>query len=157
MNRCTHILVVDDNPLLRLLLSECLTVANCNIVEAGSADEAMELLEADEAFDLVMTDVEMPGSMNGIALANVIHGRWPDIALIVTSGCVRPTAEMLPARAEFIRKPSRPQDVVRVVQSLIQNRIDSLVTSDRVTLPPIALIPPSLASEATVVAPATPA
>ena len=138
MHRRNHILVVDDNPLLRLLIAECLRAANYNIVEAGSADEAMDLLEAGEEFGLVMTDVEMPGSMNGIALAKVIHERWPDIALIVTSGRVRPAAETLPARAEFMGKPSRPADVVRAVQSLIQFRVDRVITGDRVTLPPIA-------------------
>ncbi|WP_336969798.1 response regulator [Sphingobium aromaticiconvertens] len=119
MRRGNLILVVDDNPVLRRLIVESLTVANYETVEACSADEALEFLRGSEKFGMVITDIEMPGSMDGVALANIVHERWPEIALIVTSGRVQPAAGALPRRAEFVKKPSRAHDFMRIVQSLI--------------------------------------
>jgi two-component system, response regulator PdtaR len=64
--------------------------AGYKIVEALNADEAIAILEMREDIRMVVTDVEMPGSMNGIKLARVIRDRWPPIELIVTSGTSRP-------------------------------------------------------------------
>ena len=123
MNRPHNtILVVEDNPLIRVMLCESLTVANYNIVEAGSADEAMALFEAEGPFSLVVTDIEMPGTMNGIGLANAIHERWPEVALIVTSGRVTPAAGVLPACAKFVPKPSPAQHFVGLADGLLSVR-----------------------------------
>ena len=119
VDRSDYLLVVEDNPLLRLLLAESLTIADYKVVETGSADEALKLLSRGKKFALVITDIEMPGSMDGLALANVIHERWPEIALIVTSGRVQPAAGELPIGAKFVKKPSVPHAFIQVVQSLL--------------------------------------
>lgn len=79
-------------------------------IEAGSADEALKILEDRNDIDVVFTDVNMPGSMSGLELAGIINNRWPKIGIIVTSGMVRPTRAAL-GRAGFIEKP---YDISRV-------------------------------------------
>lgn len=80
-------------------------------IEAGNADEALKILESRDDIDVVFTDVNMPGSMSGLQLAEIIRQRWPSIGIIVTSGMVRPTKGELPGEAGFIPKP---YDIARV-------------------------------------------
>ena len=67
-------------------VAERLAEQGCRIIEAANADDALRLLERNGHIDLVFTDVDMPGQMNGLVLANEICRRWPDISIIVTSG-----------------------------------------------------------------------
>src|SRR3546814_18566383 len=78
-----RLILVEDNALLRRTLSEVLKATNFEVVEANSADGALETLESGSQIDIVITDVEMPGSMDGIGLAKLIHQRWPTIHLLV--------------------------------------------------------------------------
>ena len=73
---------------------------------AGNADEAIPLLITHEGeITLVFTDVEMPGSMNGFALASHIAATWPEIGVLVASGRIEPDPGALPETAVFVRKP----------------------------------------------------
>ncbi len=81
------LLVVDDEPLVADFVREILEPEGFNIIAADSADTALTLLEKEDAnIDLLLTDIRMPGSMDGAQLANMVCQRWPDMPIIVMSG-----------------------------------------------------------------------
>ncbi len=107
-----QILVVEDDAWIRLWIEDALQDAGYPVMFAGNADEAVSILNSMSSFDYVITDIEMPGSMNGIRLAMLIRDRWPPIRIIIASGKHRPTANDLPAGAIFLAKPYREADLV---------------------------------------------
>lgn len=112
------VLVVDDDFLVRMNAVFLLEEAGFDTVQAGSADEAITLLEARSDIRVVFTDINMPGSMDGLALAHAIRRRWPPVELVLTSGYERVQDEEMPERGLFLGKPYQPTELVRVVQSL---------------------------------------
>lgn len=110
------ILVVEDEPLVRLILTEILSEAGYRVIEAANADEALLLLDARPDTRLMITDVRMPGSLDGFALARLAVRRWPGIGVIVTSGHALPDEGDLPARAAFLSKPWQPAALIEQVQ-----------------------------------------
>ena len=92
--------------------------AGFDVLEAGSADEAIALLEARRDIRIVFTDINMPGSMDGLRLAHAIRNRWPPIELVLTSGQMRVRNEDMPARGRFLSKPYEPSELVHAVRSL---------------------------------------
>jgi len=111
------ILVVEDDEIIRLAAVDLIERAGFETVEASSADEAINILEARPDIHLVFTDVEMPGTMDGIKLAHYIRDRWPPIKLIVASGRTIVEQSSLPEGARFFGKP---YDEADLVQSIIQ-------------------------------------
>ena len=105
------VMVIDDDVLERMGASYMFSDAGYRVLEAGSADEALRLLESNADVGLLFTDVSMPGSMNGSDLAHQVAARWPRIGLIVTSG--RPRPESLPLGSQFHAKPYEPTNVLR--------------------------------------------
>src|SRR3979490_2506859 len=88
-----------------------LSNAGYRVLEAGSADEALQFLESAADIRLLFTDVSMPGSMSGSDLAHRVVERWPGIGIIITSG--RPRPEAPPLGAQFHAKPYDPTKVLR--------------------------------------------
>jgi CheY-like chemotaxis protein len=113
------VLIVDDEPMLRMG-AVCL-IENCGftVYEADSADSAIRELERHEEIRLIFTDINMPGSMDGLKLAHYVRGRWPPVKIIITSGQLRPQPDALPEGAHFVAKPSDDTEVVAMVQHLI--------------------------------------
>lgn len=111
-------LIVEDDPLHQMmagnLVDECGLAAIC----AGNADQALTILESRDDISLVLTDVEMPGSMDGLMLVALIHRRWPPIQLIVVSGNVLRENVDLPPRGRFINKPYPPHELVYALKLL---------------------------------------
>jgi CheY-like chemotaxis protein len=99
------VLVVEDEPLIRLGLLSLVEEAGYTALEAGGADEAIRAIERDSDIRLVITDVDMPGSMDGIRLAHFVRDRWPPIQFIVISGKVDVLLNALPNGARFFTKP----------------------------------------------------
>ena len=99
------VLVVDDDPLVRVHSLFALEDAGYEVVEAGNAADALACLERRPDIGALFTDIRMPGSLDGVALANVVHERRPDIAILVTSGAEDVADGTLPATANFVRKP----------------------------------------------------
>jgi len=99
------VLVVDDEPLVRMLAVEVAEEAGFEVLEASNADEAVILLETVSGIRILMTDVDMPGSMDGLKLAAAVRDRWPPVEIIVVSGMQRPRIHELPERAIFFDKP----------------------------------------------------
>lgn len=110
------ILVVEDELLIRLMIAEALRDAGFGVVEAGTADEALTILENDSLVDLVFTDVRMPGTMDGIALMGLLRKTRPDLKLAIASGYSpdwpSPSPNLVDA---FIGKP---YDVKRTVDRI---------------------------------------
>jgi CheY-like chemotaxis protein len=99
------ILVVEDEVLVRVIAVSVAQNCGFEVLEASTADEAIEILESRSDIRLVFTDVNMPGSMNGLKLAHAVRGRWPPVELLVTSALGNITAKDLPERGRFLPKP----------------------------------------------------
>jgi CheY-like chemotaxis protein len=112
------ILIVEDEALVRALGVGIFADAGFRVIEAMNSDEALELLEADSEVQLLFTDVNMPGTIDGLALARQVRDRWPHIGIIVVSGQVTPKPQELPAGCRFHRKPYDPNTVVRHAREL---------------------------------------
>ena len=114
-----RILVVEDEPLLRMFNADMLSDAGFEVLEASDADEALRLLETTRDIKVVFTDVEMPGLIDGFALAERIEARWPDIGVVVTSGRrYPPRAFSAPAR-HFVPKPFAASEVVGMIDAFV--------------------------------------
>jgi CheY-like chemotaxis protein len=90
------VLVVEDEPLLMMSAVDIVENAGFEAVEAGNADEAVRILESRTDIRIVLTDIDMPGSINGLKLAAAVRDRWPPIEIIIVSGHVRPKDDELP-------------------------------------------------------------
>ena len=112
------VLVVEDEPLLRMMAAHVVEDAGFEPLEAANADEAVRVLEARSDIRIVFTDIDMPGSMNGMKLAAAVRSRWPPIGIIVTSGHYNIGADKLPARGVFFRKPYSDRDIIATLQRM---------------------------------------
>ena len=83
------VLIVDDEPLLRMLATEAVEDAGFAVLQAANADEAVAHLETNPDVALLFTDINMPGSMDGLTLAHTVQSRWPAIRILIVSGQVR--------------------------------------------------------------------
>jgi CheY-like chemotaxis protein len=113
------ILVVDDEELIRMLASEVLQDAGYNVIEAGTAVEALEVLDRVIDIQAVFTDVHMPGSPDGLGLARRIREMSPTCAIVVASGRYEPALEELAPGAMFLRKPYSVDAVVSAFDELL--------------------------------------
>jgi CheY-like chemotaxis protein len=104
MAKCV-VLVVEDEPLIRIDLADRLARRGCASLEAGSAAEAIAILEQHPEITVVFTDVQMPGTMDGVQLANYVRKRWPPTIIVVSSGKVRPAPGLLANDMAFMAKP----------------------------------------------------
>ncbi|MEO8926755.1 MAG: response regulator [Caulobacteraceae bacterium] len=113
------VLVVEDEGLVRLDAVETLRGAGFAVVEAANADEALAVVTAGEAVDVLFTDINMPGRMDGLELAWRVNRLEPRIHLLLTSGKVRPPLSEIPDDGGFIPKPYSPEAVTRAVSRML--------------------------------------
>ena len=113
------VLIVEDEVLLRLDAVEMVKAAGYEVVEAANADQAIEILEARRDITLVFTDIQMPGSMDGLKLARAVRGRWPPIKIVATSGHLNIAETELPEGGRFLPKPYSPTQVTGLLRELI--------------------------------------
>ena len=113
------VLVAEDEELVRLVIAEALRDAGLEVMEAEHAEAALSVLEHHAArVHVLFTDIQMPGSMDGLALARHISENWPEIALLITSARPQPDRAMLPEKSRFLAKPYHHSHVVRHVREL---------------------------------------
>lgn len=112
------VLVVEDEPLLRMAAVCTVEDAGFEPLEASNADEAILILEGRNDIRIVFTDIDMPGSMDGIKLAESVRGRWPPISIIVTSGHRIVRKDDLPLGSAFFGKPYNDADLVATLQRM---------------------------------------
>ncbi len=112
------LLVVEDDGLIRLDLVDTLMDMGYRVVDAANADEAIRVLEQTDGISAVLTDIDMPGSINGLGLANVIHQRWPPMKVVVISGRYNPSDGILPPGAKFLSKPVSERLISRTLEEI---------------------------------------
>lgn len=108
--------VVDDEPLILMGTTDIIADAGYSIVEATTAEQAYEFLKQHSSVELLFTDVQTPGTIDGFELARNVARRWPDICVVVASGAAVPAMGDLPRNAEFISKPFSPETVLEVLR-----------------------------------------
>ena len=113
------VLVVEDESLIRTNAVEMVETAGFQAISASDADEAIRILESRNDIRAVFTDVQMPGSMDGLRLARVVRSRWPPVALIVTSGRTKIPEDNLPSGGRFLGKPYHSGQVEETLRHLI--------------------------------------
>jgi CheY-like chemotaxis protein len=105
--------------MLRDLAVEVIEDAGFVALEAGNAEEAVDLLEARPDIAVLFTDINMPGSMDGLTLAHTVHDRWPPIKILIASGLVRLSQSDLPTNSVFLEKPYRGEAVIAQLRRLV--------------------------------------
>jgi len=113
------VLLVEDELFIREDAAAIIRSAGFDVMEAANADEAIKILESNLNVAIVFTDVQMPGSMDGLKLAAAVRGRWPPIKIVATSGLVDIQAHHLPDGGKFLPKPYRPTDVVDILREVM--------------------------------------
>jgi DNA-binding NtrC family response regulator len=118
-NEPVAVLVVEDEVLLRLVTADILEDAGFHVIEAHDAQEARILLEERPDVQVVFTDWNMPGEIDGLGLAHLVSKRWPEIGIIVTSGKMHPAPGDIPAGVGFLAKPYLPWALIKEIETLI--------------------------------------
>jgi two-component system, response regulator PdtaR len=113
------ILTVEDEFLVSEYLSRILKDEGYSVISVLSADEAIAVLESRNDIRLIITDINMPGTMNGLKLAAAVRGRWPPIRIIIATGLRPPTKDQMPTGSLLLQKPYTPVSVVEAVERLL--------------------------------------
>jgi len=109
--RPATILVVEDDALVQQDLASWLADLGLTVLTANNADEGHSLLDTHAEIELLLTDIRMPGSMDGVGLAHHAAGRWPPVKITVLSGALRPEISVLPPDCIFVAKPFQRQEL----------------------------------------------
>jgi DNA-binding NtrC family response regulator len=112
------VLLVEDETLIRLDLASYLEQRGFKVIEAGSADEAIQILERDNTIRVVFTDVRMPGDMDGVALAKCVRERWPPTIIVVCSGNLEEAVDV--ADIHILEKPYFADQVFMILDAVEQ-------------------------------------
>ena len=112
------VLVVEDEALILFSIADDLRRAGFDVLEALNADAAIVLLESRADITVLFTDVDMPGSMDGLKLSTAVRDRWPPVKIILTSGHVKLKHESLPTGGRFFAKPYDAMDLVATIREL---------------------------------------
>lgn len=119
LNNRPTVLVVEDESLVRLDAVETLRDAGYAVVEAANAEQALAVVARGDALDVLFTDINMPGRMDGLELARRVSRLEPRIRLLLTSGKVRPERGEIPSQGMFISKPYSPEAMARAVDRML--------------------------------------
>ena len=114
-----NVLVVEDEMVLRLRAVDIVEDAGFTAVEAINADEALAILESRSDISLLFSDIQMPGSMDGLNLAHAVHDRWPSIKIILVSGQVKLCDADKPLDSRFFRKPLEMKQMIAELQEMV--------------------------------------
>lgn len=110
------VLIVEDEPMTRMAAADAITDTGLETREAGDAKEALQVLDNHSDIGILFTDIDMPGPMDGLGLAEQVHKDWPAVELIVTSGATTVKDSDLPDNGTFISKPYRATRLIEVVK-----------------------------------------
>jgi two-component sensor histidine kinase/ActR/RegA family two-component response regulator len=119
LTQVPNVLVVEDEMILRMRAVDIVEDAGFRSVEAVNADEAISILESRSDISLLFTDIQMPGSMDGLKLAHAVHDRWPSIKIILVSGHVQPSDAERPANSRFFGKPLGVEQMITELQTMV--------------------------------------
>jgi two-component system, response regulator PdtaR len=113
------VLVVEDEAFLLFAIADELREAGYDVLEASNADQAISLLEVHRDIRILFTDIDMPGSMDGLRLSAAVRDRWPPVKIIVTSGKQQPARDAMPSGGVFLPKPYAAAAVAATIQGLL--------------------------------------
>lgn len=113
------VLLVEDEAVIRMDISDQLQDFGFKVLEASDAAEAVVMLEANRDIQVMFTDVDMPGSMDGLMLAAAVRDRWPPIKIIVTSGHRRVQLDDMPAESRFFGKPYHAAEIAEAAREMM--------------------------------------
>jgi CheY-like chemotaxis protein len=113
------VLIVEDSVIIRMGAADLVLAAGYEALQAGNADEAIGVLEGRDDIDLVFTDVQMPGTMDGLKLSRYIRDRWPPVKLIVASGTAILEESNLPEGSRFFSKPYDERSITEAMALLL--------------------------------------
>lgn len=116
--RLPAVLVVEDEPLIRMDAVELIEEAGFPTYEAGTADAAIALLQRHDDIGVLFTDIEMPGSMDGLSLAGHVHDGWPGVVILIASGVIQMDDGAMPPDWAFFAKPYAAMDVTRALREI---------------------------------------
>lgn len=108
------LLLVEDDPLILLVIEDVLQDAGHSVLSASSAESAITHLETETDISLVFTDIDLPG-MNGLQLAAHVRKRWSPVGIVIASGMRRPGPDEMPDNAVFLPKPYLSKDVLQAI------------------------------------------
>jgi two-component sensor histidine kinase/ActR/RegA family two-component response regulator len=114
-----NVLIVEDEMILRMRAVDIVEDAGFHPIEAVNADEAISILESRSDISLLFTDIQMPGSIDGLMLAHAVHDRWPSIKIILVSGQVKPSELERPAESRFFGKPLAVDQMVNELKAMV--------------------------------------
>lgn len=106
-----------------MLMVDVLENAGFKVVEAATGEAGLRELERHPDLKALLTDIEMPGTLDGLALARIMHERYPDAAVVVMSGRIRPGVRELPPNARFFDKPYLHDDIVAALHELLNTTL----------------------------------
>jgi two-component sensor histidine kinase/DNA-binding NarL/FixJ family response regulator len=130
----TNVLVVEDEMVLRMRAVDIVEDAGFTAVEAVNADEAIAILESRSDISLLFSDIQMPGTMDGLKLAHAVHDRWPAIKIILVSGQVKPTDDEKPEDSRFFGKPIEVEQMIAELQDMVGGGALKLVPKTAIPL-----------------------
>jgi len=110
------VLIVEDETLIRILATDSLQECGFTVIEAGNATEALRILDERDDVDVLVTDINMPGPIDGMALAELMRDRRPDLGLIITSGRGELDPADLPTTSLYLAKPYLPRQLAAAVE-----------------------------------------
>ncbi|MBV1688436.1 response regulator [Novosphingobium sp. G106] len=113
------VLIVEDETLVRMHGVDLLEEAGFQVIEAANADDALVLLRSHNEIGLLFSDIDMPGSMNGLELARAVHAEWPSMRLLLTSGHHNLTESSIPDDGKFVGKPWTEGKLIAKVQAVL--------------------------------------
>jgi DNA-binding NtrC family response regulator len=120
-NRKAIVLVVENDPIIRMGALQLVAAAGFEALEAGNADEAIRILEDRGDIRLVFTDVGMPGTMDGLKLSHYIRDRWPPVKLIVASGHAILDESHLPLGSKLFHKPYHDSSIIDAMIEMLSD------------------------------------
>ena len=119
MGQRIRVLVVEDEALVRMDIADFLLGQGFEVVEAANADQAIAILEGAPDIHILFTDIDMPGSMDGLKLSAFVRDRWPPVRIVVASGHRMVDVVDLPDGGIFHSKPYDPMEIARSLRQLM--------------------------------------
>jgi len=126
------VLVVEDDAMIRIETIGAIQDEGYLVLSADDADQALGALEAHPEVDVLFTDIRMPGSMDGLALANWVRRRHPQMEIVIASGNLQPAADRMPERAKFLAKPYSALQIGDILRAMIDQTRPFVLADDRV-------------------------
>ncbi|KQS85016.1 transcriptional regulator [Rhizobium sp. Leaf453] len=113
------VLIVEDEVLIRMDIAAFLENEGFTVHEASTADDAISLLNANPDIRVMFTDIDMPGTMDGLKLAAAVRDRWPPVQIIITSGHRQLTDQLLPIQGRFFSKPYEHSRIISAIREMV--------------------------------------